>query len=247
MSDTSQDHATTSLLCKTCQGIFIEDQLILGSTNEDSEFGMQEHHKNLSSLRKFALQGCYVCSSVCALLDNEIHPHNYEPAIDRRNTWYMGAHNQGNQLTRFYMLWIVVQTMSSEEHDVAKSEYWEQFLIGHNANSKLLATGYPLSPSTADKECFLVAKKWIQQCRETHYLCNLGASSTNRYPTRLLKIHSSGALFKVRLHICSEGPIDEPYITLSHRCGEAPILRLTAAKLTDMQKDIPFETLPKTF
>jgi Heterokaryon incompatibility protein (HET) len=62
-----------------------------------------------------------------------------------------------------------------------------------------------------------------------------------------LKISGSDDCPHVQLQLCHENPPEGPYMALRHCWGGAPILRLMKDKVQEMEREIPFKELPKTF
>ncbi|RDL34348.1 uncharacterized protein BP5553_07476 [Venustampulla echinocandica] len=124
----------------------------------------------------------------------------------------------------------------------------------------------PFSASTSSDEVLEVARGWIHDClykknhdgSKKHAACPGIDPQNPWYPTRLIDlglVADSGKPGQrvnpeqVRLVVTNE---DEPkkgdvYVTLSHCWGKANFLRLEEGTISEFQKGIRLETLPKTF
>ena len=92
---------------------------------------------------------------------------------------------------------------------------------------------------TSSYESISQIQQWLQTCSNEHEQCAVPAQS--RLPMRVLEISNRRA----RL-IESKGKV-APYVSLSHCWGRRPIIRLLASNIEEMKKDVPWNTLSKTF
>ena len=66
-------------------------------------------------------------------------------------------------------------------------------------------------------------------------------------PTRLVKIGFRNGDLKLRIHTASKGQPIYPCMTLSHRWGTEPFLKLITRNIRSMQRGFEVSDLPKTF
>jgi hypothetical protein len=92
-----------------------------------------------------------------------------------------------------------------------------------------------------------LAKSWLQECMSKHSKCC--QENLKWLPTRLLRIHGSGAS-RVKLLLTKPASANEnhgPYLTLSHCWGGVRFLTLTTNTLSQLLEGIDTSELPKTF
>ncbi|CAD6456372.1 68973a4e-32bc-455a-ac57-2f3cfafeab69-CDS [Sclerotinia trifoliorum] len=100
--------------------------------------------------------------------------------------------------------------------------------------------------STMSGAALAQATAWYQHCLSGHEACNDSLASTQRMPSRLLRINEDQ--WYVRLIISKEEVAkDSHYSTLSHCWGNSDILKLTTSSLDKLKAGIPLKILPKTF
>ncbi|KAF8865671.1 HET-domain-containing protein [Acephala macrosclerotiorum] len=88
------------------------------------------------------------------------------------------------------------------------------------------------------------SKKWIATYTSSHAEC----FSTSYTPTRLIILGSDHELVSSpHLAIGSDIVTPPTYATLSHRWGSYAPLRLLSTNISDLESEIMFEDLPKTF
>ncbi|PQE21980.1 heterokaryon incompatibility protein [Rutstroemia sp. NJR-2017a WRK4] len=90
---------------------------------------------------------------------------------------------------------------------------------------------------------------WYSDCLENHEICRNFAthpSSNQWYPTRLLDLGDGNKSF-IKLVNTAQSNLQGPYLTLSHRWGDIPILILKSDALADFQRGVSLVELPKTF
>jgi hypothetical protein len=101
------------------------------------------------------------------------------------------------------------------------------------------------------------AKEWIAECTKDHDKCSV-SSDPAWVPNRLLDVQRAlnpdNASEIIRLVSRKPGetdasvtPMEGPYVTLSHRWGSTPFLKLTRPKLASFLKGISLRDLPQTF
>ncbi|KAF2636629.1 HET-domain-containing protein, partial [Massarina eburnea CBS 473.64] len=89
---------------------------------------------------------------------------------------------------------------------------------------------------------------WLSNCLHTHSRCQSSSLDEKWYPTRLLRLEQvPGGDIRIRLQESAFETPSGPYIALSHRWGQANIVKLETKHLSSMKDNIAFEELPKTF
>lgn len=102
------------------------------------------------------------------------------------------------------------------------------------------------SISTGSQESWNTTLKWLEECNSEHSPECFVPEEPSWYPTRLLDIGSNASdLVKVvtSANIQPQGG----YVTLSHRWGNATIVRLTKSSAANLMSGIPLNTLPLSF
>ncbi|KAK0113949.1 hypothetical protein ONS96_014798 [Cadophora gregata f. sp. sojae] len=82
-------------------------------------------------------------------------------------------------------------------------------------------------------------QKWIKTCSEEHKDCLVPLES--QLPKRVLEISNRRAKL-----IVTNGKV-APYVALSHCWGPKPLIRLLDSNIEEMQKNVPWNKLSKTF
>ncbi|KAH7228388.1 heterokaryon incompatibility protein-domain-containing protein [Fusarium solani] len=97
----------------------------------------------------------------------------------------------------------------------------------------------PVSPNSAS--ALMLARRWVEDCTETHTECP--KESQTVLPTRVLLLGSLPT--NVRLVLSQGKPAK--YVALSHCWGSSMPLKLTTSSLASLMEGISMESLPKTF
>ncbi|CZR58181.1 uncharacterized protein PAC_08072 [Phialocephala subalpina] len=97
-----------------------------------------------------------------------------------------------------------------------------------------------------------LAETWIDTCISEHTKCGGARSSIIGkpwYPTRLIELGKWGdvKLVSTRGRAPDESQIEGYYVTLSHRWGKAKFKCLAKDNLSEFQRGISLESLPRTF
>lgn len=98
-----------------------------------------------------------------------------------------------------------------------------------------------ITQSTGSNEGLELAKKWLDECVNTHKDCR--AEYSNFYPERLISLEP-GAL---RIMVSSELSERPNYATLSHCWGTMPYLKLQKSNYDQLRIKVPYDQLSKTF
>jgi hypothetical protein len=92
---------------------------------------------------------------------------------------------------------------------------------------------------TASHDSITKIQQRLKTCSEEHEECLISPES--RLPRRVLEISNRRAKL-----IVSNGKV-APYVSLSHCWGAKPIIRLLASNMKELQENIPWSKLSKTF
>ncbi|TGO27839.1 hypothetical protein BPAE_0036g00500 [Botrytis paeoniae] len=110
-----------------------------------------------------------------------------------------------------------------------------------------------LSNSTGTKETFSKIQQWLDRCDSDHAQCrqHKNQNVSDWYPTRLLHISPSHdgkeQNMKLRIVYGKNIPVDQPYVTLSHRWGRVNLAKLTVDNMKSWTQHLPLELLSQTF
>ena len=104
------------------------------------------------------------------------------------------------------------------------------------------------STTTASVETWKIAQRWLKNCESQHILCQERRGTTLWHPTRLLDIGIESKILSW-CFLVENCDLDksQPYVTLSHRWGHAPFLKLRPENFEELKHGIPISLLPKTF
>jgi len=108
-----------------------------------------------------------------------------------------------------------------------------------------LAIDAELSSSTASDASFALANKWVATCIWDHVRCVRSSESGSYYPTQVVEI--TQGIPELRIRSTNSDPPEGPYMTLSHRWGNAVIIKLTTSNLENLQEGFAPSELPKSF
>jgi hypothetical protein len=97
--------------------------------------------------------------------------------------------------------------------------------------------------STGSAETINFIKMCLSNCQSTHQNCSVSDSPADWYPTRLIEVVENGA----RLVVTAETPPIGPYASLSHRWGDANMLKCTDNNIDKLKQFIALSTLPTSF
>ncbi|KAH7263763.1 heterokaryon incompatibility protein-domain-containing protein [Fusarium tricinctum] len=108
---------------------------------------------------------------------------------------------------------------------------------------RYLSTLRRVQKDPSSPECFNLARHWLRNCTENHEACKLPYEA--KLPKRVLKISAT----KGNPTVClvTDSSLRGDYSALSHCWGKAKFLRLLTTNLTSLERDVPWETLSKTF
>jgi hypothetical protein len=95
----------------------------------------------------------------------------------------------------------------------------------------------------ASPDDFLCVSSWLQTCLTSHKQC--GQVSNSSLPTRVLDVSAGDNHNLVRL--VSGADIQGVYATLSHCWGNLPVQTCSRASISELRRNVPWESLCKTF
>jgi hypothetical protein len=93
---------------------------------------------------------------------------------------------------------------------------------------------------------WILAKRWIQNCRDNHVRCNQ-VRDMSWVPSRLVDLGPAGQDLEPRLRIFANHQGSVEYTALSHCWGGANIHKLQKINLALLSTRIPVDHLPNTF
>ena len=104
------------------------------------------------------------------------------------------------------------------------------------------------SLSTASPASFRWAKSLLDECQSRHNSCSRAYKSAIQAPTRLLDLDGVESKGRIRLVVVDHTKGARPeYLTLSHRWGNKPTVRLLQGNEADFTESISMQGLPLTF
>lgn len=93
-----------------------------------------------------------------------------------------------------------------------------------------------------------LAASWLRNCKQQHRRCSGATTRPAFVPTRLVDLKASETDDTiVRVIEPNDTPIDEPYMTLSHRWGTQQFPMFTERNRASMKHGFCLRTLPQTF
>jgi hypothetical protein len=110
--------------------------------------------------------------------------------------------------------------------------------------SRLVPVRVP-SSAPASPECFILAKKWLRQCLESHEACAQRHLGTRLLPTRVIDVRSGIGSDGQRLYLTNRQPGE--WLTLSWCWGSTSPLKTILATLDSHIANIPSDDLPPLF
>ena len=220
------------MLCETCQRC-LRDFVIL-KVHEGT------HHATASSMLAAVGIGCQICT---CLWRHFAGVRNIDPANVPKE--------MNEQLGDFSIFWTI-----PTQRRFPRFRVWD--------TSFFQCPGWYLEPSAIRNELvpridlfndrinlmnhfWKLANGWLSECLSHHTRCKHVMSVENYYPTRLIEVRANSSDCDLRLYSTSNGPIKEPYMTLSHCWGNSQFLRLTTSTRDRLQKGFTLAELPPTF
>ncbi|ETN40031.1 uncharacterized protein HMPREF1541_04306 [Cyphellophora europaea CBS 101466] len=101
--------------------------------------------------------------------------------------------------------------------------------------------------STNDDSNISFAGSWLSKCLTTHPACNAISTHNHWYPSRLLRLDRARMGISIRLQDCKVEVPTGPYISLSHRWGQANFMTLNVKNIDTLKINIALCDLSKTF
>ena len=215
----------TGVLCERCQHC-LRDFFILNVRQR------RTHHTTASSMLAAVRIGCRICTSLWRQFARlrSIDPENVPERMNE----------ESGEFSYLFSFWwrrdcpnFVVWNMIWLE--------WEPSAIRNEIVPRIDPFSYLMDHR------WKLAKEWLSECLSHHTRCKQVTSADDYYPTRLIDVRANGSNCELRLYSTSNGPIKEPYITLSHCWGEARFLQLTSLTHDRLQQGFAHAELPPTF
>ncbi|KAI9708912.1 MAG: hypothetical protein M1820_003606 [Bogoriella megaspora] len=196
---------------------------------DDSMDGWSSSNLIFSDIRASADRGCELCSVV-----------------------YRGLLKANPGIAdHAFLLWEIkrdyFRVADLAKNFLGEDEKWTYYFNANPAGPPTWGTLKPaveLGASFYAKECYDKIRYWLQACEQKHAHPNCSRSGKATLPRRVIAI-GQGIPPKVHLHE-TEGEVDR-YIAVSHCWGDCSSAKMTTDNLAQMQKQISFQNLPKTF
>lgn len=217
----------TGVLCETCQRC-LRDCLIL-------KLREGEHHTTASSMLAAVRIGCRICTClwrVFAGMQN-IDPENVPGVMSETAFGFSRLSSQ-----RKCLLFCVWDTIWLK---------WEPSAIRSEMVPRIDLSSYQNDRINLTDQYWKLARGWLSECLSHHTRCKHVPSAEDYYPTRLIDVRVNSSNCELRLYPTSNGPIKEPYMTLSHCWGKARFLQLTSLTRDRLQQGFALAELPPTF
>ncbi|KAJ1330822.1 HET domain-containing protein [Microdochium nivale] len=232
------------MLCDVCVGALEHRNGIRSNSNGWMNFS---HHRTSASFLAAVKEACQVCYAMSrhfpASLWETVQQAEEAGKVDKRHSFSVGSLNCYRQEARVVISLSVYTSDEYLERDVLPMQM-ASFTLEADSGDGASAT--MTSTTTSSDESFIQAKQWIEHCRSHHRICNTDAPAW--FPTRLIAIgERTSDKDNVRLVHTAENLPKTPYVTLSHRWGQAHFLQLLRANIESFQKGIPISSLPRTF
>ena len=231
----------TGVLCETCQRC-LRDFLIL-------KVRTGTHHTTASSMLAAVRIGCRICTCLWRQFagDRSIDPENVPRKMDEGLPAF--SRFSSNSRGRYCSRWPRFPKFKVWDTRWLKCPEW---YIEPSATRNETVPRIELSSYQSDRiglmdHYWKLAKGWLSECLSHHTRCKHVTSVEDYCPTRLIDVRANSSDCELRLYSTSNGPIKEPYMTLSHCWGKAQFLRLTSSTHDRLQRGFALAELPPTF
>ena len=195
------------------------------------------YHATASSMLAAVEMGCRVCTRVWLECTDDCN-------IDAEEAFNM--HYQDPFSEYFYD-----HTLNSLDFDIsgqqASSWYLEPLAIQKATVPRIDLFAYQNGRTNMMNQYWKLARGWLSECLSHHTRCKHVTRVEDYSPTRLIEVRANSSKHELRLYSTSNGPMNEPYMTLSHCWGKHPCLRLTSSTHDRLQKGFALAELPPTF
>ncbi|KAF8849450.1 HET-domain-containing protein [Acephala macrosclerotiorum] len=224
------------VLCLRCRSIF---SVAPEETGKGVFVASYKSETTTQRLRKSVEESCTICH---ALL-KQFADHQIFKRAQPIEVYY-----KISALTRFGLHMLLYVSLNARNEDMKAFSLkmdWElyQFFDADNHKSRPV-----MSLSTSSLETFEFVKKSLKICDESHHICAASRSKESWYPTRLIDLGNPDSS-AVKLIITSQCQVFGQYVSLSHRWGDADLLKLTSETLPQLMDGIKISTYEgsKTF
>ncbi|EXJ59980.1 hypothetical protein A1O7_04128 [Cladophialophora yegresii CBS 114405] len=237
------------MICKVCHDMLYDHKGREGLTSGGSQLELNfKHHKKTKNLIGSVQQGCYLCRLIQERLEsvngNLDAYDGSKPFLTARLKPFRRRRQTGLYPLDFFL----------EPNKVLVASF---VLKQNEPQGTTNVQVKPISSTTSDPKVVEKAKEWIAECTRAHDKCRV-ASDPAWVPNRLLDVQmaldpdKSADIIRLVSRKPGETDTNAPrmegsYVTLSHRWGNVPFLKLTRAKLTAFLNGIPLRDLPQTF
>ena len=220
----------TGVLCETCQ-CCLRDLLIL-------KLPVGTHHATTCSMLAAVGIGCRICTCLWRQFAGF---QSIDPAK---------APEEINEELGDFSSFFTASETSHRPCFVVRGKIfleWEASAIRNKMVPRIDMFSYQDHRMNMMDQYWKLAKGWLSECLSHHTRCKYVTSAEDYYPTRLIDLRANSLSCELRLHFTSNGPIKEPYMTLSHCWGKARILQLTSLTHERLQQGFALAELPPTF
>ena len=195
------------------------------------------HHATASSMLAAVEMGCRVCTCVWLECTDDCN-------IDAEKAFNMHCEDPFSEFYYNHRLNSLGFDISGQQQS---SWYLEPLASRKAAVPRIDLFEYQNDPTNLMIQYWKLARGWLSECLSHHTRCKHVTSVEDYSPTRLIDVRANSSKHGLRLHSTSNGPINEPYMTLSHCWGEYPCLRLTSSTHDRLQEGFALAELPSTF
>ncbi|KUJ09351.1 HET-domain-containing protein [Mollisia scopiformis] len=200
-----------------------------------------DHHRTHQSLKDSAKENCCICRVLLSMFksrDDADHESHTSIAGKKKEAFFTQASLTYNRQWEAYRL------------DFRLNQQYNLERVGSFLLKQLPAQDLarPIPNNTSSYGNVQLARKWLNECINTHRMCRHVSPATTWYPTRLVDMgHISLGRVKVVEPRQHDQQITGKYVTLSHCWGDIDFYHLTKDTLARFEDGIALDELPKTF
>ncbi|CZR69503.1 uncharacterized protein PAC_19403 [Phialocephala subalpina] len=224
-----------SNLCGSCLSIFDHEPVVVFGSGPRDEAGHKILHRSWSTLQKSVDARCYICTTIVNCEDIPYHKggvlRTSEESEDLNIVFGLYAQNGVIRL-------VINCGPKSNRRNILFD------ILGVSDRNGLLDLGFAATRQTSmgHDSVTELAKKWLQNCTESHKDCPNRVIPAN-YPSRLLDV--SGEM--IRLIDCDKERPTSPYATMSYCWGRKPFTVLNAENQAIFRAGLLVTELPQSF
>ena len=234
----------TGVLCETCQRC-LRDRLIF-NVHKGTDHTHVTHHPTASSMSAAVEFGCRICTCLWrqfACVEN-FDPENVPREMEEQiGIFFSSFYAYSSRPNSTLSLTFGIQDVNIHFQD------WdiEPLAILDGKVPRIDLSSFQNDRINLMNRYWRLAKGWLSECSSHHTRCKHVTSVEDYSPTRLIDVRANNWNCELRLYSTSNGPIKEPYMTLSHCWGKAQFLRLTSLTYDRLHQGFAFAELPPTF